>query len=336
MIMSSKNVDVEAIVYRPEQAGALAVDFVDDLRQHKDQGIKTDIVDLDSVLVPLRPGWLVTVLGYTSNMKSTWMDWLGLQALKTIKPTGDECVIKVTWEQSVEEDTLAWMASNSGLSLTRLARGLVDDSEWVVLKGASVRRATTPLWVIGHSQMEYQKSRTARPRMTMHDVRRAIEYIIHDSTPGVTLSPRMVVLDYLQRMRGDMKDGSSLREQMMENVNLSKDLAVSYGCPVVLGVQAGREAEDKMPTLRDGQETSNIEQSSDVSFGCWYPIKTQAPNTMVEGFKCTKNLFFLRLLKQKLGESSKTFPLFVDPERRTFKSMKKDDQPSAQSPRGAR
>ena len=94
MIMSSKNVDVEAIVYRPEQAGALAVDFVDDLRQHKDQGIKTDIVDLDSVLVPLRPGWLVTVLGYTSNMKSTWMDWLGLQALKTIKPTGDECVIK--------------------------------------------------------------------------------------------------------------------------------------------------------------------------------------------------------------------------------------------------
>ena len=115
----------------------------------------------------------------------------------------------------------------------------------------------------------------------------------------------------------------------MENVNLSKDLAVSYGCPVVLGVQAGREAETKMPTLRDGQETSNIEQSSDVSFGCWYPIKSNAPNTMIEGFKCTTNLFFIRLLKQKLGESSRTFPLFVDPERRTFASMAKN----AQAPR---
>lgn len=328
MIMSSKKLDIENIVYRPEQAGALAVDFVDDLRQNKDQGVKTDIADLDAVLVPLR-GWLVTVLGYTSNMKSTWMDWLGLQALKTIKPTGDECVIKVTWEQSVEEDTLAWMAANSGLSLTRLARGMVDESEWTQLKGASVRRATTPLWVIGHSQMEYQTARRARPRMTMEDVKQAIEYIIHDSTPGVTLTPRMIVLDYLQRMRSGLT-GASLREQMMENVNQSKDLTVSYGCPVVLGVQAGREAADRMPTLEDGQETSNIEQSSDVSFGCWYPIKTHEVNTMVEGFKCTKNLFFLRLLKQKLGESSKTFPLYVDPERRMFKSMKKDDQPNAQ------
>lgn len=321
--MSSKKPDIENIVYRPEQAGALAVEFVDDLRTHKDQGIKTDIVDLDNVLVPLRPGWLVTVLGYTSNMKSTWMDWLGLQALKTIKPTGDECVIKVTWEQSVEEDTLAWMASNSGLSITRLARGLVNDDEWAKLKGASVRRATTPLWVMGHSQMEYQKSRNARPRMTMRDVARGLEYIIHDSTPGVTLAPRMVILDYLQRMRPDQQDGNTLREQMMENVNLAKDLGVAYGCPVVLGVQAGREAEEKMPTLKDGQETSNIEQSSDVSFGCWYPIKTHAENTMLEGFKVTKNLFFLRLLKQKMGEASKTFPLYVDPEQRIFKSMKK-------------
>lgn len=334
--MNNKKLDIENIVYRPEQAGGLAVDFVDDLRKNKDQGVKTAIADLDNVLVPLRPGWLVTVLGYTSNMKSTWMDWLGLQALKTIKPDADECVVKVTWEQSVEEDTLAWMAGDSGLSLTRLARGLVDDNEWTKLKGSSVRRATTPLWVMGHSQMEFQNSRSARPRMTMRDVARGMEYIIHESTPGVTLKPRMVILDYLQRMRSDPQDGKDRREQMMESVNLSKDLAVSYGCPVVLGVQAGREAEERIPTLKDGQETSNIEQSSDVSFGCWYPIKTHSPGAMIEGFKVTKNLFFLRLLKQKLGESSKTFPLFVDPERRTFDSMAKDSAQTPTAQRGGR
>jgi replicative DNA helicase len=113
---------------------------------------------------------------------------------------------------------------------------------------------------------------------------------------------------------------------MMEAVNLSKDLAVSYGCPVVLGVQSSREVlnrSDKIPTLQDGQETSNIEQSSDASFGCWYPIKSEKEGSNIEGWTVNKNLFFLRLLKQKLGEAPATWALRVDPERRLFANMTK-------------
>jgi replicative DNA helicase len=326
--MARTTMDITGVTYRPEQAGKLAVDFVKDLHDNKNTGISIGLPDVDKILVPLRAGWLVTVLGYTSNLKSTFMDWIGLQALKTIPSESPKFVLKVTWEQSVEEDTLGWIASKSDLSITRMARGLMEEREWDVLKGTATKRAATPLWIMGHSQMEFKTGRRARPRMTMRDVARGLEWIIHESTPEVILEPSLVILDYLQRMRPDPQDGGTRREQMMEAVNLSKDLAVSYGCPVLLGVQAGREAidkarKDKIPTLQDGQETSNIEQSSDASFGCWYPIKSEAENSMISGYKVNKNLFFLRLLKQKLGEAPATWALHVDPERRTFGNMVK-------------
>lgn len=317
---------ISDIVYRPEQAGKLAVDFVKDMHDHKNDGIPIGLPDVDNILVPLRAGWLVTVIGYTSNLKSMFMDWIALQALKTIQPDSNKFVLKVTWEQSVEEDTLGWIASQSNLSITRMARGLIDEPEWDILRGTATKRAATPLWIMGHSGIEFKQGRRARPRMTMRDVARGTEWIIHDSTPDIVLEPSIVILDYLQRMRADPQDGSTRREQMMEAVNMSKDLAVSYGCPVVLGVQASREVlsrDDKIPTLQDGQETSNIEQSSDASFGCWYPIKSEKEGKQISGYTVTKNLFFLRLLKQKLGEAPKTWSLFVDPERRTFAHMMK-------------
>jgi replicative DNA helicase len=328
--MADKKFDIQEIVYSPERSAELAVKMVEELQNTKDFGLKTGLVDVDKVLIPLRPGWLVTILGYTGNLKSTWMDWLGIQALSTIKPETPGVVIKVTWEQPVEEDTLSWIAAKGGLSVTKMARGQVDEPEWIILRGTAVQRAATPLWVVGHSQQEYELHRQARPRMTMRDVARAMEYIIHDSTPGITLAPKMVILDYLQRMRHDPQDGDTRREQMMESVNLSKDLAISYGCPVVLGVQTGRESEKRIPSLQDGQETSNIEQSSDISFGCWYPIKSGADvGSMIDGkFKVTKNLFILRLLKQKLGPAPETWALRVDPERRTFGNMTKEELPT--------
>jgi hypothetical protein len=70
--------------------------------------------------------------------------------------------------------------------------------------------------------------------------------------------------------------------------------------------------------------TANIEQTCDKAFGLWYPIKSEPWGTDIElvlgensrkAVKVTKNLLIARLLKQKLGDAPKTFPLFVDPEK---------------------
>ena len=320
-----QNEDVSTIVFNPMEAGNLAVKMVDELRQDAGGGIRSGIADLDKIMLPFRPGELVTVLGYTSHYKSGFMNWLSKQALKSIGPDSNEIVIRVTWEQSVEEDTLSWLAGDADLSVTKLARGLVDEPEWKRLQSASVRRAVTPMWIIGHSQLENRDRRRSRPRMTMTDVARAVDYIANEATE-THWKIRMIVLDYLQRIRPDPQEGDSRREQMMEAVNRAKDAAIAFGCTVVLGVQTGRqvlERDDKFPRIDDGQETSNIEQSSDKMFGVWYPIKTEDAGSEIgkPPVTVTKNLLMVRLLKQKLGEAPADFALYVDPEKNLLGSM---------------
>lgn len=316
---------ISDITYSPQQASNLSVQKIDQLRNDKGGGVWTGITDIDHIVLPARAGELITVLGYTSHCKSQFMNWLSKQAIKSIPADSDEIVIRVTWEQSVEEDTLIWLAGDSDISVTVLARGLVGEKEWKLLINSSVRRATTPMWIIGHSEIESREKRRARPRMTMTDVGKAIQYIVHEAT-DTQWRVRMIVLDYLQRIRPDQGDGDSKREQMMEAVNRAKDTAISFGCPVVLGVQTRREGQDrkdKLPRIDDGQETSNIEQSSDKMFGLWYPIKTNPEGEIIGGVPVTKNLLMVRLLKQKLGEASKTFALFIDPEHNIIGNLEK-------------
>ena len=315
--------DISSIVFDPLTASNLAVEMVDAIRKEKGIGIKSGLLDLDRELLPFRPGELITVLGYTSNYKSGFMNWLAKQAIKDIQPGSNEVVIRVTWEQSIEEDALSWIASFADLSISRLARGLVDEVEWKRLDKAGYTMAATPLWIVGHSQTESVEKRKARPRMTLRDVCTAIEYIMHEASWD-KLKPKMVVLDYLQRIRPDPQDGNNKREQMMEAVNQSKDIAIAYGCPVVLGVQIGREIlerQNKVPRLDDGQETSNIEQSSDKVFGLWYPIKSEPEGSMICGHAVTKNLLIASLLKQKLGPAPVTCALFVNPEKNELANM---------------
>jgi replicative DNA helicase len=317
--MSTSN--VERLIYSPQQAAARTSELV---KEFKDgtlkEGIKTNISSIDSRMLPFLPGELVTVLAYTSHGKTSWMNYVARQALKDIKE--NEVVIKCTWEQSVEEDTLYWIANDSGIPITKLVLG-VDDTEWDVFMQSYTKRATTPLWIIGHSSIESQKQKRIRPRMTMTNITQACEYIMNQATDS-DFKVKLVVLDYLQRIRPDPSDGDTKRLQMMEAVNKAKDLALSLGCPVILGSQGGRdiqERDDKRPRLEDGQETSNIEQSSQKVIGLYYPMKSMKLGDKVEGQTVTRNLMMFTLLKQTLGEAPFTVPLHFVPETNAFSGM---------------
>jgi replicative DNA helicase len=158
--------DITDIAYGPQEASSLAIKKIDQLRHDIGGGVKTGIDDVDRLVLPFRPGELITVLGYTSNYKSGFMNWLSKQAIKSIPDGKDEIVIRVTWEQSVEEDTLQWLAGDSNMSVSKLARGDVNEAEWKKLLVSSVHRAIVPMWIIGHSEIESREKRRARPRMT--------------------------------------------------------------------------------------------------------------------------------------------------------------------------
>jgi len=297
---------------------------VESLRNKVAGGLTRGIPKIDEIVTPDRSGELITILGRPGMGKSQWLNWLSKQAVKDIEPESNEIVIRATWEQSVEEDTLVWLAGDTNISVTQLVRGEVDDNEFRILQLSAAKRALAPMWIIGHSNMENQQRRRVRPRMGMIDIANAIEYICNDATP-TKWKPKSIYLDYLQRIRPDTR--GDRREQMMEIVDLSKDLAVSMGCPVYLGVQAGRQVDersDKTPEMGDGQETSNIEQSSDKMWGLWYPLKTEDEDSRQYGYRVTKHLIFATLLKQKMGEFPKRFALYIDPAHNKFAEIVKE------------
>jgi len=339
---SDRAVSASTLVSVPQTAANLSVKLVESLHQQQGQGITFGIKRLDEVMNPLRPGELISVYGLPGHHKSSIMNWLSTRALATIDPESDDVVVRVTWEQSIEEDTLAWLARDSNIPMTQMVRGKLSEDEWQLILKSSVRRAVTPLWLVGHSQIRSGERRQARPQMTMTDVGLALEYICEDATPH-KLNIKLVVLDYLQRIRPDPQDGDNRREQVLEMVNRAKNCALSFGCPVLLGVQARREVAErqrKMPTEQDAQETSNVEQTSDKVITLWYPHKTEVPGSTVtttrfaprsqngsggqpmqENWFVAPDILLVGLPKQKLGPTIDAVPVAVDPARGIFKDL---------------
>lgn len=315
--------NTKSITYSPPEVAKLAIETLRDLQDNKDIGIKTLIPTLDAAMLPLRPAEMMVVMGYTSNYKSGFMNWMLKSAIAQSKE--NELCIKVTWEDSVEEDTVKWLASDANISVSSLIAG--TNTNWEKVMHSYQNRINTPLWIVGHSNRESANESKARPRMTMTDVQTAIEYIRHEATDH-KYNIKLIALDYLQRIRPDAGDGGNKREQMMEAVNKAKDLAISFGCAVMLGVQASRavlDREFKLPRLDDGLETSNIEQSSDKVISLWYPIKTEPVGARIAAVDCdvSQNLLVCGLLKQKMGPAPVLLPLYVEPERNRIYSLEK-------------
>lgn len=309
--------NIRALIHSPAQVAQSTTELVSKLQADKGGGIPFGFPVVDDELIPARPGDLVVVAGYTSNWKSGLMNWLALQELKRIMQRGDtnQIVIKVTWEQSAEEDTLTYLSSQAEIPAMTMVRGKLDDDQWKIIRHAAVERQVVPLWIVGHSIMESIRDRKARPRMTMSDVAVALDMIINQAM-GSRREPRMIVMDYLQRIRSDPEDGDTMRERIIAIVNRVKDCAIAFGCPVYLGVQAGRsvaQRTEQIPELEDLQESSAIEQAADKILSLWYPIKNLPLGKNLDTFMVTPELLVMRLLKQKMGFAPITWFLNIDP-----------------------
>lgn len=304
----------ENVVFSPQQASVLAVKSIELRRDMKNAGLRTGIHDLDNVLLPMRSGELIAVMAYTTNYKSGFMSFLAKSACDQIEDENGEIVIYLSWEQSVEEQTMLDISFTSMIDASRLYKGDISEQQWTEMLKASVERATKPLWLIGHSE----NSGSRRPRLSMTDVAAALAYVVDVQKKR----PRLIVLDYLQRINRDDCRSNDIRVAMMEVVDRAKDMSLAFGCPVLLGTQAGRqvlERQWKMPTLADSQESSNLEQSSDKIISLWYPKTSDPLGADVRyskdlTFKVTNNLLLLNILKQKYGAAPAMLSLHVQPE----------------------
>lgn len=315
------------IIYSPNEISNLVLDTIQERKAKPGAGVRLGIPDIDKQMLPLRPGELITITGRPSNYKSGlmsfWARWLAKEIANS-EDSENKVVIYITWEMAIEEIGLYDLAASSGLSAAELAQGRCSDIDFDNLKTAAMKRAMSPLWLIGHS-IERRKK---RPRMSMTNVARALIWLEEE----MGLKPQIIFLDYLQQIepeRMDNKGEATRRMDIFENVHRCKDMAISLACPVVLGVQAARAVDErpwKLPQMGDQMESSNIEHTADKMLSVWYPCRTEPLDSSIPDapeLRVNDHLLIIGLQKQRLGPAGGWWPLYVDPEHNNITGLAK-------------
>ncbi len=306
--------ETRSVVFTPNDAVRLALETIRERRDVKRIGVRTGIPTLDDYLLPARPGELITVLGNSSNYKSGFLQWWARYAASELvsEELTNQCVIYVTWEQAIEEVLAFDMASTASMSVVDILSGQLSDDEVQRLEEVvGPRRATLPLYLVGHSVSEGRK----RPALTLDVVGRALNLIRRE----FELTPRMILLDYLQIIEPGR--GEDRRMQVFHNVHRCKDMALAMSCPVVLASQARRSVMEKriaVPGIADSEESSNAEHASDKMLGLWMPktkyaVGEEVPIGKDRDIEVSESLLLVRVLKQRMGPAGRLFDLYVDP-----------------------
>jgi hypothetical protein len=325
--------DLGKNVYSPKAVKEATWAVIADRVNYQNKGIVTGLEALDNVVLPMRPGEMIGILGYTSNFKTGLMNNIAHYHANRIKESGDnkQIVVRFDWEMSVEEQGVIDLARITKIDASKMMRGQMDLDEYDRLKAAADDREKLPLWLVGHSSEGHEK----RPRMSMNEVNESMNFIVNK----LKLKPVLVLVDYLQRVRRLKKE---IREGYMDIVDDTKDLAIEYACPTFLGCQASRKVKSRawrMPRPDDAAETANFEQSCDKGFSVWMPKNDFTVGSKRKfakrEYEVTGNMLLINMWKQKFGQAPWMIETYVNFEsyevhpvtyQATFMTKEEEDQ----------
>lgn len=304
--------DFSTILFSPEEVGVLGTQYLEQRRSNKGLGVTIGLKSLDEIFYPLMMTEIMAIIARPGNGKTSFMMRWARARAKYLREKGmdERVVMYITLEQSVEELNAFNVAADERLSITQMARGEITDAEWARCLKAGVKRRFSPLWNIGYSAMREAR----QPRLTVEAIAGALELV--KTKHGKTID--LVFVDYLQRLPLP-KGAESKTVGVSENYDALKDIALNVAkCPMVVGVQARREVDDKtepIPELDDGQWSSNIEQTSDRVISLVRPCNYRDAGESfgkqtVEGHA----QMLVYVLKQKLGQANIPRWVYFDPE----------------------
>lgn len=290
------------IVYSPLEVSNLGQEYLAWKQNNKEFGVPFFAPKMRDRVYPLFPGEVMSIIARPGHAKTSVMMFWARQRAKWLHENGHDkrAVIYATWEQSVEELHSFYVAAEQKLSITRMAKGDLNEEDWKKIKQASADRISEPLWFIGHSMVR----RSGRKPITVETLSDAIEKI---QSSGDGFDVDCVYVDYLQRITpiGGFENPVIAYSGIMDGL---KNIALGFGVPMVVGVQASREVDALKPPIPEQQHaqwTSNIEQSSDRILSLVRPRRYRKEGDMFGSVKVAgHNQLLTNVLKQKLGEAN--------------------------------
>ena len=336
--------EYKQLIFTPSQASSAHLEWATNIANS--EGTKWGLPDIDSKVIPERPGEMICIMARPGHGKSLLLAYRAKHEADEIRKAQamgkrkGEIVLYVTFDDSVEEIENFFIQGFEGLSSTDIAWGRANIDS---LKRRSMIRSSIPIWLMGHSIIRSAKyTKKVGIRMTPDVLFDAVEQLqeAYANTENPITYISMICIDYIQRMP---VPGTSTRvDEVTEAIHRIKELAIRLGTRALVAVQASRAVDNreiKIPEIGDCQHSSAIEQDANKIYSSWMPWRTelsgvtqdqiivgpngykmitsQNKNAYIEMGKTqyllTDTLMFVQLLKQK-GESGRAlWPLFVDP-----------------------
>ncbi|HVM82683.1 MAG TPA: replicative DNA helicase [Candidatus Binatia bacterium] len=216
-------------------------------------GVTTGLRDLDRMLGGLQKSDLVILAGRPSMGKTALATNIGFNAAEAASDpeTGDRHKVAFfSLEMSSEQLATRIMAEKSGVSSDRIRRGEVKHDDFQRIVEASQAMSEVPFFIDDTPAITIPMLRTRARRLKRQH--------------GLDL----IIIDYLQLMRGSSNKGSENRVQEISEITRGlKAIAKELQVPVLALSQLSRAVElrdDKRPQLADLRESGSIEQDADV------------------------------------------------------------------------
>lgn len=294
-----------SIVYNPVDVASLGEEYIRFKSTHHEFGLPFFAPSMRNRVYPMFPGEVMSIIARPGHAKTSVMMFWARQRAHWLRENGHEkrVVVYATWEQSIEELHSFYVAAEQKLSITKMAKGELSKEEWERVRVATAQRINEPLWFVGHSMMR----KSGRNPITVETLLKAAEKI---QSMGDGFEVDALYVDYLQRIYPPSGFDNPVLSysSIMDGL---KNLALGFGVPVVVGVQASREVESSnppIPEMHHAQWTSNIEQSSDRVISLVRPRRYKQEGALFGSRTVSgHNQLLVSVLKQKLGEAN-----FVD------------------------
>ncbi len=226
-------------------------------RQGKLSGVGTGLTDLDKLLGGLHTSDLVILAGRPSMGKTALATNIAFNAArahragekKDDKAEDGAIVAFFSLEMSSEQLATRILAEQAEVASHRIRQGQLHHDEFDKLVMASQEINRLPLYIDDTPALSVSALRTrARRLKRQHGL-------------------GMVVIDYLQLLRGSLGSSEGRVQEISEITRSLKALAKELNVPVVALSQLSRAVEsreDKRPLLSDLRESGSIEQDADV------------------------------------------------------------------------
>lgn len=224
-----------------------SIETIDRLYQKKEHvtGVPTGYIDFDLKTAGLQPSDLIIVAGRPSMGKSA----LALGMVEYAGVIEKIPTAMFSLEMSKEQLVQRMLCSHARVDAHKVRTGYLATSDWPRLTAAAGKLSEAPIYIDdtpGISAMELRAK--ARRLKSHHDI-------------------QLIILDYMQLMRGSATSAESRQQEISEISRSLKALARELNVPVVAISQLSRAVEsrtDHRPQLSDLRESGAIEQDADV------------------------------------------------------------------------